>query len=68
MAGAMQLDIRLPIGLLFTVLGILLVVEGLVGGYRVDLEWGAVMILFGSAMLALAGRAAAQRRRGAVGR
>jgi hypothetical protein len=62
MEDAGNLDIRLPIGLLFTVLGILLVIEGLIGGFGADLAWGAVMIAFGIAMLALAARAAVVRR------
>ena len=52
----MNLDIRLPIGMLFSLLGMLLVLEGLVDGFRVDLAWGGVMILFGSGMLLLAKR------------
>ena len=57
MNDAMNLDIRLPIGLLFTVLAILLVAQGVVAGVRVDIAWGAVMAAFGLAMLALAWRA-----------
>jgi membrane-bound ClpP family serine protease len=68
MGNTMNLDIRLPIGLLFTLLGILLVVEGLIGGFGVDLAWGVVMVLFGIAMLMLAGRAAARRRSDAARR
>ena len=59
----MSFDIRLPIGLLFLVIGLLLVGLGLVGdpvhlktvalGVNVDLVWGAVMVLFALAMLAL---------------
>jgi hypothetical protein len=67
MTNAAQLDIRVPIGGLFTVLGLL------VGGYgiatrgdaalyerslsvNINLLWGAVMIVFGLAMLALGWR------------
>lgn len=57
MHNGMNLDIRLPIGLLFTVLAILLVAEGLVAGVPVDTAWGTVMAVFGLAMLALAWRA-----------
>ncbi|MDR2430304.1 MAG: hypothetical protein LBD14_05405 [Puniceicoccales bacterium] len=66
------MDIRKPIGLLFTLLGFLLAVWGLVGGeaaakartirddVNINLWWGIVMLLFGLAMLALA-RVAAKR-------
>ena len=56
----MGLDIRLPIGLMFTILGLLLVVFGIVGdksiyeralGINVNLWWGIVMLVFGLAML-----------------
>ena len=54
----MNLDLRLPIGLLFTLLGIILVVHGLtvgtrVLGYNVNLVWGAVMVVFGGIALYL---------------
>lgn len=61
----MNLDLRLPIGLLFTILGAILVVDGLfVGapilGFNVNLLWGAVMVLFGGVTLYL-GRASRHR-------
>jgi hypothetical protein len=55
----MQLDIRLPIGLMFGILGGLLVVFGLLGdrtglqhslGINVNLWWGIVMFVFGALM------------------
>lgn len=55
----MGLDIRLPIGLLFSVLGLLLLGYGVVSdpsiyqrslGYNVNLAWGAVMEVFGITM------------------
>jgi hypothetical protein len=59
----MQLDIRLPMGLLFLILGIILVVYGLVSdpaiyaahslGQNVNLLWGAIFALFGGVMLYL---------------
>jgi hypothetical protein len=60
----MNLDLRLPIGLLFTILGAILVVDGLVVGaqvlgFNVNLLWGAVMVLFGGVTLYL-GRASAR--------
>ena len=55
----MGLDIRLPIGLLFTCIGILLSVYGLVAkdhsisqGRNVNLTWGIVILVFGVVMLA----------------
>ena len=58
----MTLDLRLPIGLLFALLGSLLLVYGLVSdpkiyeaslGINANAWWGAVMIGFGAVMLAL---------------
>jgi multisubunit Na+/H+ antiporter MnhG subunit len=59
-------DIRLPIGGLFTVLGILLSGYGLFGskdiyerslGININLVWGIPMLVFGVAMIMLARRA-----------
>ena len=60
----MQLDLRLPMGLLFLLLGIILVVYGFVSdpaiyarhslGQNVNLLWGSIFALFGAAMLWLA--------------
>jgi len=56
------LDIRVPIGLLFTVLGLLLVGYGFVSdpaiyqkshGVNINLWWGAALVVFGGAMLYL---------------
>ena len=57
----MQLDLRLPLGLLFVLLGMLLAADGLVtgvrvGGINVNLWWGLVLLLFGSGALYLARR------------
>jgi hypothetical protein len=61
----MGLDIRLPIGLMFLILGALLALFGLVGdhaiyarsdGIDVNLWWGLVLIAFGGVMLGLARR------------
>jgi hypothetical protein len=64
----MQLDIRLPMGLLFLLLGLILVVYGFMSdpaiyaahslGQNVNLIWGAIFTLFGAVMLRLARRAA----------
>lgn len=68
----MGLDIRIPVGGLFGLLGSLLAGYGLFGGpslsqrslgIDVDLWWGAVMFAFGALMLALAWWAARKRRR-----
>jgi hypothetical protein len=58
----MTFDLRLPIGLLFAVFGVILAVDGLVAhslvlDINVNLWWGVVMIVFGAAMLGLAARA-----------
>jgi hypothetical protein len=64
----MGLDIRLPIGAMFTLFGLLLTVYGLVGdksiyqrslGINVNLAWGAVLLIFGLVMLALGRRGTA---------
>ena len=58
----MTLDIRLPTGLLFTVLGLILVGYGMMAdpaiyerslGYNVNLIWGVVLIVFGAINLYL---------------
>ena len=69
MSSAEGLDIRAPIGGLFSLLGLMLVVYGLVAGNRntahettdinVNLWWGLVMLAFGIVMLLLARRAMA---------
>jgi hypothetical protein len=57
------LDIRAPIGGLFTLLGLMLAGYGLVAsaraasGANVNLWWGVVMIVFGVIMLVLSRRA-----------
>ncbi|MBP7568576.1 MAG: hypothetical protein KBA95_00795 [Acidobacteria bacterium] len=59
------MDLRLPIGLLFVLLGLLLAGYGLVSdpaiysaslGINVNLRWGIVMLAFGLAMLSLVWR------------
>jgi hypothetical protein len=65
----MGLDIRWPIGLMFTLIGALLAVYGLVTGsnaelyksslgININLIWGAVLLVFGVLMLlgAISGR------------
>ncbi len=61
----MNLDIRIPIGMLFTILGVLLTGYGVVAdhniyqrslGYNVNLSWGLVLLAFGIVMLLLGRR------------
>jgi len=61
----MGLDIRLPIGFLFTIFGVLLIAFGEFSdkaiyerslGININLEWGIVMLLFGAVMLILGRR------------
>jgi membrane protein implicated in regulation of membrane protease activity len=61
----MGLDLRLPIGLMFSLLGVLLTAYGLFTngdtalyrsslGLNINLWWGLVLFLFGAVMLAFA--------------
>jgi hypothetical protein len=59
----MGLDIRWPIGLMFSIVGLLLAGYGLVTGgeiykcslgININLIWGIVLLIFGAAMLTLA--------------
>jgi hypothetical protein len=67
----MGLDIRWPIGLMFSLIGVLLVGYGLMTGsdtemykrsmdINVNLRWGLVLLVFGGAMLAMAWRGGKQ--------
>jgi ABC-type Fe3+-siderophore transport system permease subunit len=55
----MGLDIRWPIGLMFTLLGVLLAIDGAVVqsdhaislGININLIWGLVLLVFGVLML-----------------
>ncbi len=67
----MGLDIRIPIGSLFALLGALLAGYGLCSnpaiyrrslGIDINLWWGVVLLVFGCGMLALAWRAARRKR------
>lgn len=63
----MGLDIRLPIGIIFSIYGIILLIYGAVAdasifqekslGVNIDLWWGLAMLAFGIFMAALALRA-----------
>jgi hypothetical protein len=59
----MGLDIRWPIGIMFSLIGALLVIEGLITGpsakaldINIDLWWGIVLFVFGALMLLGAAR------------
>jgi multisubunit Na+/H+ antiporter MnhG subunit len=56
----MRLDVRVPIGLLFTIFGLILAAFGLFSnpalyerslGININLKWGIVMFIFGIIML-----------------
>ncbi len=68
----MGLDIRLPLGLLFSTLGLVLAGFGAVSekgiyerslGLNVNLVWGTVLLVFGIVMVVLGSRANAFNRR-----
>jgi len=68
----MGLDIRLPIGILFALLGAILAVYGVFGdpsryqqslGVNLNLGWGLVLLAFGLAMFALGRRAMREARK-----
>jgi hypothetical protein len=63
---SMKLDIRLPIGILFLLLGAILALYGFFGdasrykqslGVNLNLGWGFVLLLFGLVMFVFGGRA-----------
>lgn len=69
----MKLDVRIPIGLMFALIGVALVAYGVASdraiyarslGINVNLWWGLVLVAFGAVMLALATRAIRRQRAG----
>jgi multisubunit Na+/H+ antiporter MnhG subunit len=68
----MNFDLRLPLGLLFSLLGSMLTIFGLLTpkelyarsmGINVNLDWGLVILAFGVVMLTFALRARKSRSR-----
>jgi hypothetical protein len=62
----MSLDVRFPIGGMFSIVGALLIIYGVVSdpaiyekslGINVNLWWGLVLLVFGAVMLGFAYRA-----------
>jgi len=61
----MNFDLRIPVGLMFTIFGLILTATGMFGsaaltqqslGINMNLWWGLLLLLFGVAMLFLAFR------------
>jgi hypothetical protein len=57
----MRFDLRLPLGLLFSIFGIILIAQGLLAspaanskslGLNLNLYWGLAQLVFGAVMLA----------------
>ena len=68
----MGLDVRIPVGLMFAIMGVLLVGYGLAGdqaiyarslGLNINAIWGSVMLATGGILLALSRVAAGRRDR-----
>jgi len=66
----MSFDLRLPIGIMFSFYGVLLVLYGLFGdqaqyarslGININLVWGIVLLIFGALMLFLSRRSAGDK-------
>jgi membrane-bound ClpP family serine protease len=63
----MKLDLRIPLGLLFTIVGLILTIFGAItrgsamyaqsAGLNINLIWGLVMLVFGVTMFLLGRRA-----------
>jgi protein-S-isoprenylcysteine O-methyltransferase Ste14 len=71
MSDGMKLDVRLPIGGMFALIGAIITVYGLFSdpaiyerslGINVNLWWGLVMFAFGAFMLIMAWRAYKKNR------
>ncbi|HTL57975.1 MAG TPA: hypothetical protein VL361_19960 [Candidatus Limnocylindrales bacterium] len=68
----MNFDLRIPIGIMFSLFGLMLVVFGALSdktiyethslGININLTWGLVLLLFGGFMLTLAWRAGKKQK------
>ena len=67
----MNFDLRLPLGLLFSIFGLVLSIFGAISdkalydrslGINVNLDWGLVLLAFGLWMLTLALKARSKRK------
>jgi len=72
----MTFDLRLPLGLMFSLFGAMLTIYGLMSdaaafkkslGVNIDLGWGLVMLVFGALMLTFALRARSRNKPGSGG-
>ncbi len=70
MSDGMKLDVRLPIGAMFTLVGAIVTIYGLFSdpalyerslGININFWWGLVMFAFGAFMLLMAWRGAKKR-------
>lgn len=66
----MSFDLRIPVGLMFTVFGLILIAVGLLGGpelvakslgINMNLWWGLAQLVFGALMLAFGLRSKSDR-------
>jgi len=67
----MQLDIRLPIGLMFAVIGVMLAIFGMISnqaiydrslGININIWWGLILLAFGIVMFLLGRRGTSAAR------
>ena len=73
MSAEMRLDVRIPIGGMFTLIGTIITIYGLVSdkkiyeehslGININLWWGLVMLAFGVFMLIMARRSSLKAKK-----
>ena len=72
MSAGMRLDVRVPIGAMFTLFGTIITIFGLVSdteiyerslGININLWWGLFMFAFGAFMLMMARRSSRKARK-----
>jgi hypothetical protein len=72
MSDGMRLDVRIPIGGMFTLIGTIITIYGLVSdkelyerslGININLWWGLVMFAFGAFMLIMARRSSRKAKK-----